>query len=138
MRKGSNDHGIVNVLYAAMHMVHFFKSHSLSIENLFGLTYVNALNQTKRYHRTGISKCFENVNINKSFFSNNRVADTGGGGNFHYKGIPLDPFIPLDSFTVFAMECIWIGLFFNFDSSRTYVRTQNHGKPPPPAPWLLI
>ena len=39
MRIGSKDHGIINVLYtyAAMHTVYFLKSHSVSIENHFGL-----------------------------------------------------------------------------------------------------
>ena len=77
MRKGSNDHGIINVLYAAMHMMHFLKSHSVSIENHFGL---KCIKPEKRYHRTGISKCFENVNINNSFFYFQTIVLLNRGG----------------------------------------------------------
>ena len=44
MRKGSNDHVIINVLYVAMHMVHahFLNSHSVSMKIISDL---NALNQ---------------------------------------------------------------------------------------------
>ena len=42
VRTESNDHGIINVLYAAMHMVNFLKSHSVGIENHFGHRYIES------------------------------------------------------------------------------------------------